>query len=92
MSERHPADKGIPCPDCGSTYAEVKDTRHSAGTIRRRRICASCNAIFTTRELSEVDVRRLRHAADTLARVRAFFIADEPVVEPATDEAEAQPA
>lgn len=40
------------CPFCGNEDTQVKDSRpcEEGGTIRRRRICAACNARFTTFE------------------------------------------
>ena len=40
------------CPFCGSSDTQVKDSRpcEDGGAIRRRRLCASCNARFTTFE------------------------------------------
>ena len=40
---------GIPCPECGSTDHQVKDTRPMSGYIRRRRKC-ECGHRFTTLE------------------------------------------
>ncbi len=43
----------IPCPSCGSTKARVMDTRQSAKTVRRRRLCLSCDERWTTYEVTE---------------------------------------
>ena len=47
------------CPFCGSSDTQVKDSRpcEEGGAIRRRRLCASCNARFTTFE--RVQLREL---------------------------------
>ena len=47
------------CPFCGSSDTQVKDSRpcEDGGAIRRRRLCASCNARFTTFE--RVQLREL---------------------------------
>ena len=47
------------CPFCGSSDTQVKDSRpcEDGGAIRRRRLCASCNARFSTFE--RVQLREL---------------------------------
>ena len=47
------------CPFCGSSDTQVKDSRpcEDGGAIRRRRLCTSCNARFTTFE--RVQLREL---------------------------------
>lgn len=47
------------CPFCGSSDTQVKDSRpcEDGGAIRRRRLCASCDARFTTFE--RVQLREL---------------------------------
>jgi transcriptional repressor NrdR len=41
------------CPECGAQGTGVLDSRDSADTIRRRRVCLSCNTRFTTHERVE---------------------------------------
>jgi len=38
------------CPHCGHDQSRVLDTRESGDGIRRRRLCATCDARFTTYE------------------------------------------
>ena len=38
------------CPHCGHDQSRVLDTRESGDGIRRRRLCANCDARFTTYE------------------------------------------
>ncbi len=47
------------CPFCGSEDSQVKDSRHTedSNAIRRRRLCNSCGARFTTFE--RVQLREL---------------------------------
>ncbi|MCE2516810.1 MAG: transcriptional regulator NrdR [Alphaproteobacteria bacterium] len=47
------------CPFCGSSDTQVKDSRpcEDGGAIRRRRLCSSCDARFTTFE--RVQLREL---------------------------------
>lgn len=47
------------CPFCGSSDTQVKDSRpcEDGGAIRRRRLCSSCGARFTTFE--RVQLREL---------------------------------
>lgn len=46
--------EGVACPECGCCDSEVKDSRRSMRTIRRRRICMGCMARFTTHEIGRV--------------------------------------
>lgn len=41
---------GIPCPGCGHTASEVRDSRPYPGGWRRRRRCAACAVTFRTVE------------------------------------------
>ena len=47
--------QGLRCPHCQAVGAYVKDTRPIADhmMIRRRRLCASCKARWTTYETTE---------------------------------------
>ena len=43
----------VPCPACGSSSSQVRDSRpavHQDG-IRRKRICTACHRMFFTLEL-----------------------------------------
>lgn len=42
---------GIPCPNCGSTEAEVRDSRKQPGEVRRIRRCKNCRTDNPTREV-----------------------------------------
>ena len=52
MTRKRSTQRGIACPECGSDRSEVNESRHNPGnnTIRRRRICHSCLARYTTYE------------------------------------------
>ena len=40
------------CPFCESESSEVRDTRKRAGFIWRRRMCANCEEVFSTVEVT----------------------------------------
>ena len=45
------------CPQCGQRRTAVKDTRPTEqGHVRRRRVCLSCEARFTTFEVLATDL------------------------------------
>lgn len=77
------------CPFCASEDSQVKDSRHTEDghTIRRRRLCSSCGARFTTfervqlRELTVVKKsgRRTPFERDKLARSVNIALQKRPV-------------
>lgn len=62
---------GFPCPSCGSTAADVKDSRMAqrAGIdVRwRRRWCTGCGHRWTTLELPELVAKRMFAVAEAAA-------------------------
>ncbi|PHR93326.1 MAG: transcriptional regulator NrdR [Robiginitomaculum sp.] len=79
------------CPFCASEDSQVKDSRHTEDghTIRRRRLCSSCGARFTTFErvqLRELTVikktgRRAPFEREKLARSVMIALQKRPVSE-----------
>ena len=77
------------CPFCGHEDTQVKDSRPAddGGSIRRRRLCASCGQRFTTvervqlRELTvaKADGRRVPFDRDKLARSIRIAMRKRPV-------------
>jgi len=77
------------CPNCASLDTQVKDSRptEDSATIRRRRVCLSCNFRFTTFErvqLRELTVlkrngRRVPFDRDKLARSISIALRKRPV-------------
>lgn len=71
------------CPFCGNHDTQVKDSRPSddGATIRRRRVCAACDARFTTyervqlRELTVIKRSGERRPFDRDKIVRSLSIA-----------------
>ena len=48
------------CPDCGSSNYKTIDSRDSRAIGRlRRRVCLNCGGRFTTREVTEIDYKRI---------------------------------
>lgn len=65
---------------CGSTSADVVDSRPTPYGVRRRRQCAGCGRRFTTAErfdvgvaLTELDALRLAEALDGAKRLHAVL-------------------
>src|SRR6476469_2167008 len=77
------------CPSCGSLDTQVKDSRptEDSASIRRRRVCLSCNFRFTTFErvqLRELTVikrngRRVPFDRDKLMRSVSIALRKRPV-------------
>jgi hypothetical protein len=44
--------KGPPCPKCGQSRSQVRDSRCSGGRIMRVRRCVNCNTRYSTVEVS----------------------------------------
>jgi transcriptional repressor NrdR len=67
--------KAMKCPACHGTDNFCTDSRPSGGgaTIRRRRRCTACSAVWTTYEYSAVDIEALRVIAAELNSARELF-------------------
>ncbi len=50
---------GMKCPHCGPDHSRVKDSRATADSIRRRRLCSNCGARWTTFEVYGDEADRL---------------------------------
>lgn len=63
------------CPKCKSNNIEMRDTRPSNGSIRRRRMCLDCKTRWTTYEVTEEDFKFLQQGGKTRTEIRliAFF-------------------
>ncbi len=59
---------GLHCPFCGHPDNEVRDSRPSEESIRRRRKCAACSKRFTTYEVACDDPEVAKDLADTRGR------------------------
>lgn len=59
------------CPACGSRGSQVKDSRPSDESVRRRRECVSCGLRYTTYESTDASIRdwaeRQKHDVSTLS-------------------------
>ncbi len=66
------------CPNCGSRDVQVIDSRavKSAGSIRRRRVCLSCEARWTTYEGTQIAKRIEINTENTMDR-RSRMLRDE---------------
>jgi len=66
--------KTLGCPKCGKTNCAVKDSRAGkAGTVRRRRLCASCGHRFTTYEWESNELSGLREMLSKFEAVQRHF-------------------
>ena len=77
------------CPFCGHGDTQVKDSRPTEDSIRRRRFCTNCGQRFTTiervqlRELTvlKADGRRVPFDRDKLARSIRIALRKRPIQE-----------
>jgi len=77
MSKKPPQGPIFPCPFCGQ-QSMVKDSRPAviggASAVRRRRLCLSCNARWTTWE-TQLGGGRLEQHLGSTARAAAMAMA-----------------
>ncbi len=45
---------GLHCPSCGSLDSAVKDSRDAPAGIKRKRMCLSCQARWSTKETVQI--------------------------------------
>lgn len=64
ISKRGPRGESVPCPRCGGRLNRVIDSRATASTTRRRRVCVGCHERFTTCEVV-IDCRDVRPFGST---------------------------
>lgn len=76
MPKHQLRESGVPCPRCGSRLSDVKDSRPSSTTIRRRRTCRACKAKFTTHEVSLERYNFLQDVDLDAMRVSAVIMID----------------
>ena len=50
----------MPCPSCRSPHSKVVDSRKAVNTVWRRRMCCACHKPFSTYEISDVLLRKLK--------------------------------
>lgn len=48
------------CPKCGYGWGKVIDARKQGITKRRRRECSGCGCRFTTYEILDTDIKKLK--------------------------------
>lgn len=59
------------CPVCKSENVYVIDSRKVDGSIRRRKLCRNCESRYTTYEVSDVDIIRIRKTIHLIEEVQS---------------------
>ena len=59
------------CPVCKSENVYVIDSRKVDGSIRRRKLCRNCESRYTTYEVSDVDMIRIRKTIHLIREVQS---------------------
>lgn len=60
------------CPVCKSENIYVIDSRKQEGSIRRRKLCKNCEARFTTYEVSEVEMLKIRKTIKLISEMESI--------------------
>lgn len=71
------------CEKCGARTGVINSRfRLKDGTVKRRRLClrTGCHHRFTTYEIADAELARLRNCARQLARLNATLITAEALV------------
>lgn len=68
--------RGVPCPACGCTDSDVKDSRPHDGAIKRRRQCTKCGERFSTFETSGVPVSAVLRRVEELHAIASEAVSN----------------
>jgi len=56
---------GLPCPECNGRTRTL-ETRIARGNVRRRRVCKECSIRFTSWELDDTSILKMREQINSL--------------------------
>lgn len=60
------------CPVCKSENIYVIDSRKQECSIRRRKLCKNCESRFTTYEVSEVEMLKIRKTIKLISEMESI--------------------
>lgn len=56
---------GLPCPECNGRTRTL-ETRIARGSVRRRRVCKECSIRFTSWELDDTSLWKMKEQINSL--------------------------
>ena len=69
------------CPVCKSENVYVIDSRKQEGSIRRRKLCRNCESRYTTYEVSDVDMAKIRKTIQLIGEIQCIGSIFDEIIE-----------